>query len=118
MQAMGLSDELAMVRTRIAGLKAREAALCKALGEADALARVGRWTQAQVVERRLHLFDHRLLPLEVQADPTYWVERVQKEVSCRLRDGVPAPEGLRRIEIGAPVLGAADAAVIGQTMWM
>lgn len=118
MQALGLPDELAMVRARIAALKAREAALSAALMDGDALARTGRWTQAQVVERRLRLFDHRLLPVEVQADPAYWVERAQKEVTCRLHEGVKLPAAVRHIGIGAPALGPADANVIGAAMTM
>jgi hypothetical protein len=118
MQSVGLSDELAMVRARIAVLRSREAALCSELEEGDALLRLGQWTQAEVEERRFRLFDHRLLPLEVQSDPSYWVDRRRREVVCRLRDGARVPPSMRRTEIAAPLAGAADAALIGSAAWL
>lgn len=117
MHAVGLSDELAMVRSRITTLRAREAMLCAELEQADLLERTGQWTQADLVERRIRLFDHRLLPEGVRQDPAFWVERLRMEVRCRLRDGARVPMAMRRAEIAAPLLGAADATLIGSAAW-
>ncbi len=117
MQAVGLSDELAMVRSRITALRTREAVLCAELEQADLLGRTGQWTQAELVERRIRVFDHRLLPEAVQEDPVFWVERLRLEVRCRLRDGARVPIAMRRAEIAAPLMGTADANLIGGAAW-
>ncbi|MBN8291768.1 hypothetical protein JI664_07315 [Rhodobacter sp. NTK016B] len=81
-------DELAMVRSRIARLRAREAELCATLIAGDAAARRGRWTIAHLREIRVRVFDHRLLPLDLQADGTFWQEQTKIVVDVSLRDGL------------------------------
>ena len=113
---MAQSDELAMVRSRIAQLRAREAALCAALTVAGAEGRQGRGTRARVSERRMRVFDHRLLPVEVQADPDFWRERLTTEVDVQLRDEVLG-NTLRRAltgaeRIGGRNMGAAEAHLV------
>lgn len=78
---MNPADELASVRVQIARLKARERMLREAL-IADERGRVGRWTRAEVVERAVRLFDHRLLPEPIREDPMFWRERRMVEVLC------------------------------------
>jgi len=116
MTPMAQSDELAMVRSRIAHLRAREAALCDALAAAGASGRLGRWTRARVTERRLRIFDHRLLPLAVQADPAFWCDRIKTEVEVQLR-GEVSGAGLPRAMTGDDMaitraMGAADANLV------
>ena len=83
------ADELAIVRARIAHLRKREAALTMALIAMPPGARDGQWTQIDVVERRLRLFDHRLLPPGVRDDPAFWRDRDVTEVRCTAAgDGV------------------------------
>ncbi|WP_238149973.1 hypothetical protein [Pararhodobacter aggregans] len=106
-----------MVRSRITALRTREAVLCAELEQADLLGRTGKWTQAELVERRIRVFDHRLLPEAVQQDPVFWVERLRLEVRCRLRDGARVPIAMRRAEIAAPLMGTADANLIGGAAW-
>ena len=92
MQSMAPADELAMVRTQIAHLKTRERALRDALICASAAARIGRWSIAEVVERQIRLFDHRLLPQPLRDDPAYWTTRAHTEVNCRPL-GIRPPPG-------------------------
>lgn len=78
---MSPADELASTRVQIARLKARERALRQILVD-DVQARSGRWTRAEVVETRIRVFDHRLLPAPIREDPAYWRSRPLVEVLC------------------------------------
>ena len=91
MPLMALADELAMVRTQIAHLKLRERTVRDALICASDAARLGRWSIAEVVERRIRLFDHRLLPDALRNDPSYWNIRTHTEVTCRPIEVRPPP---------------------------
>ncbi len=92
---MNPADELASVRVQIARLKARERALREAL-IADDQGRIGRWTRAEVVERAVRLFDHRLLPEPIREDPMFWRERRMIEVLCHdlVEQTLPRPHGV------------------------
>ena len=118
MTPMTLSDELAMVRSRLAQLSLREAVLCKALAAAGPDDRLGRWTRARVTERRTRHFDHRLLPIELQADPSFWRERTAIEVDLLRRDAVlstPAPRRLTGADVmGGALMGAAEANLVAR----
>ncbi len=115
MQPMAQADELAMVRSRIAQLKLRERELREALVAADGEARLGRWTRAEVVERRLRVFDHRRLPAALRDEPLFWRDRILRDVTCEMRDdALGLWPGTRAI----PAMGAADAALIGHALRM
>lgn len=88
MPPLSPADELAQIRAHLARLKAREAALVSALCAAPEVARRGRWTRAEVLEHRVRLFDHRLLPPPIREDPLFWRESVVLAVECH--DLVPA----------------------------
>ncbi|PWE31043.1 hypothetical protein [Pararhodobacter marinus] len=112
-------DELAMVRSRIARLREREAELSARLIAGDAAMRQGRWTVAHLREDCIRVFDHRLLPLDLQADAHYWRERTKIVVELSLRDGPRAPlpgagGGPRTLTI-PPGPDCADAAFIALT---
>ena len=109
MQRASAADELAMIRTRIARLKAREAELSMTLIEGDAEMRHGRWTHARVVERRVQTFDHRLLPIDVQADLLFWREETRREIVLELKEGGPAGSGA----MAYPAMDGIDANMIG-----
>lgn len=104
-------DELAMVRARIAQLQAREAALCTALVEVGQEGRRDRWAEARVIERRLRLFDHRLLPPAVQADSSFWRERTKTEIELNLRSALPSAQ-VRRAMTGARAMDASEAHLV------
>ncbi|MCB1398316.1 MAG: hypothetical protein H6898_01570 [Rhodobacter sp.] len=82
MHPMSAADELAMIRSRISRLKAREQELREALIAAPDSQRQGRWTRAEVVETVLRVFDHRLLPDAIRSDPLFWRDRVMTQIRC------------------------------------
>ncbi len=86
MHPMCPADELAMIRARISDLRSREQDLQKALLAAPEDDREGRWARAEVVNRTVRVFDHRLLAQSMRDDPLYWRERRLTEVRC-----VPVP---------------------------
>ncbi|MCA2010832.1 hypothetical protein [Pararhodobacter sp. CCB-MM2] len=92
MQRTTAADELAMIRARITRLKAREAEISDALIEGGEAACSGRWTQARVIKRRVSVFDHRLLPIDVQADLAYWHDETRVEIVLEMGDGRAVPQ--------------------------
>ena len=114
MQRTTAADELAMIRARIARLKAREAELSDALIEGGEDACRGRWTQARVVRRRVSVFDHRRLPIDVQADLAYWHDETRTEIVLNLSDGREIPQAhAEGVMTPMPPLDATEAAFIG-----
>jgi hypothetical protein len=91
MTLMPAADELALVRTELARLRQREAALCQTLIAATASERAGFWTHASVIERRMRAFDPALLPRRLRDDPAYWSEQSRQSVICRPL-GQPKPD--------------------------
>ena len=113
MQRTTAADELAMIRARITRLKAREAELSDVLIQGGDEACHGRWTQARVVSRRVSVFDHRLLPIDVQADHAYWHDETRTEIVLELTDGRAIPQAHAEGAMTAmPPLDTADPALI------
>lgn len=103
MHPMTAADELAMIRSRISRLKAREQELREVLIAAPDEARQGRWVRADLVETVIRVFDHRLLPDALRDDPRYWRDRVLTQVTFHPVEGqVPANWVPPRREAGAP----------------
>ena len=97
------ADELTRIRERITELRSRERDLCAALIAAGEDERLGQWSRVEIVKRRVRVFDPHLLPPVLRDDPHFWRERVLTEVRCD--------------RLGAGVMGADDAALIGLSLW-
>lgn len=103
MRSESQADELTLVRERINALRSRERDLCSALIAGGEDVRLGQWSRVEVVERRVRIFDHNLLPQVLREDPLFWRDRVLTEVHCD--------------RLGAGLMGADDAALIGMSLW-
>ncbi|MGV6847730.1 MAG: hypothetical protein ACWA5A_05060 [Marinibacterium sp.] len=94
MNGYALADELADIRGEIARLRKREAVLRTAILSSNGQVPDGRWSRVEVTEHRARVFDKKLLPLSMQADPRYWRVRVQQQVRCLpIQVGGSRPEG-------------------------
>lgn len=111
MKPLSPADEMAMIRADLAKLKLREQALRQTLLDAPKEALNGEWAQAEIVERQIRVFDHRLLPSELRDDPLYWRERSVTEIRCTTHAS-DMPENWTHL--AQATLGARDAAESAQ----
>lgn len=91
MTTLAPADELSLIRADLSRLKLREQELRKILMDGGEEARRGDWAKAEIVERTVRVFDHRLLPRELRDDPLYWRERAMTEIQCAMLGPIPYP---------------------------
>lgn len=91
MRRLTPADELAEIRAEIARLQRREAALEATILRSPEGAGRGTFNAAEVKETRRTVFDPALLPADVQADPRFWREEVERSVTVIPIRAQPVP---------------------------
>lgn len=91
MRRLNPADELAEIRAEIARLQRREAALEATILRDPAVAGRGTFNAAEVRETSRAVFDPALLPADVQADPRFWREEVERSVTVFPIRAQPVP---------------------------
>jgi len=94
-----LADELADIRSEIARLKRREAELRAAFLTQPGLPRSGRRNQVELVVQRTRIFDPRLLPAEIRANPAYQRDKVTRTLRTA---PVDTPQQAPAFEVSPP----------------
>lgn len=91
MRRQNPADELAEIRAEIARLQRREAALEAAILRDPAVAGRGTFNVADVRETSRAVFDPALLPADIQADPRFWRQEVDRSVTVIPIRAQPVP---------------------------